>query len=169
MKIAIRILLVMFVFLFIFGIARSRAQFFVFGNPLEGKPAPDFTLSTLTQKAVTMSVYRSGQPAMIFFWATWCPHCREALDDLNARSVELEKQKIKIILVDVGEIKADVESYLNDHKVTLDVFFDEDSSISEKYSLVGVPTFYLINKEGIIKSVEHSFPEDYSTLLKSAN
>ena len=169
MKIVIRVLLVVFVFLFIFGVSRSRAQLFMFGNPLEGKPAPDFTLSTLTKKAVTMSTYRNGQPAIIFFWATWCPHCREALADLNTRSAELEKQGLKIVLVDVGEVKADVESYLKDHNVTSDVFFDEDSSVSQAYSLVGIPTFYLIDKEGIVKSVEHALPEDYSSLLKAAN
>lgn len=169
MKIFVRVLLVVFVIFFLFGITRSRAQFFVFGNPLEGKPAPEFTLPTLMNEAVTMSEYRNGQPALMFFWATWCPHCREALEDLNARAAEIETQGIKTILVDVGEARSGVESYLADHSITLDVFLDESSSVAQEYSLLGVPTFYLVNKEGIIKSVEHSLPENYTDILSSAN
>ena len=115
-----------------------------------------------------MSEYRQGQPAIIFFWATWCPHCREALDTLGARVPEIEKQAIKVIVVDVGEGKNDVESYLKAHDVKLEVFFDEDSSVSSDYSILGVPTFFLISSEGTIKSVQHTFPEDYQEILKSS-
>ena len=52
---------------------------------LIGKPAPDFTLDTLSAKQVNMTSYRSGKKAIIFFWATWCPHCRVQLKELNAR------------------------------------------------------------------------------------
>lgn len=169
MKIVIRVLVVVFVIFFLFGISRSRAQFFVFGNPLEGKPAPEFTLPTLMNEAVTMSEYRNGQPALMFFWATWCPHCREALEDLNTRAAEIKNQGIKIILVDVGEARNGVQSYLVDHSITLDVFLDESSSVAQEYSLLGVPTFYLINKQGIVRSVEHSLPEDYVEILSSEN
>lgn len=169
MKIVGRILLVVFIFLFIFGISRSRAQFFIFGNPLEGKAAPDFTLATLTKESVTMSEYREGQPAILFFWAIQCPHCREALDDLNVRAPEIQKQGFKIILVDVGESKFDVESYIKDHNVGLDVFLDEDSSVASDYSIIGVPTFFLVDKDGIVRSAEHTFPEEYQNLLKTSN
>lgn len=165
MKVVGRVVLIALVFLLFFGLARSRAQLFMFGNPLEGKQAPDFTLSTLSKASSPMSAYRANQPAIIFFWATWCPHCRTALEDLNSRAAAIQKEGIKIILVDVGEPKAQVEEYAAERKVTLDIFLDEDSSVSNSYSIVGVPTFFLINKEGIVKSVKHLLPEDYQKIL----
>ncbi|MCX5680735.1 MAG: redoxin domain-containing protein, partial [Candidatus Omnitrophica bacterium] len=107
-KIVGRVVLIVFIFLLIFGLSRSRAQLFTFGNSLEGKSAPEFILSTLTKKDIKLSELRNGQPAMIFFWATWCPSCRETLGALNVRAPEIEKQGLKIILVDVGESRADV-------------------------------------------------------------
>lgn len=169
MKIVGRVVLIAFIFLLIFGLSRSRAQLFIFGSSLEGKLAPDFTLSTLTKTDVKMSELRNSRPAMLFFWATWCPSCRETLDALNARAPEVEKQGLKIILVDVGEAKPDVERYIKDHNVTLDVFLDVDSSVASEYSIAGVPTFFLVDKEGIVKSVQHAFPEEYQDLLKTSN
>jgi len=165
MKVIGRVILIVLFFLLVFGLARSRAQLFIFGNPTEGKAAPDFTLSTLTKDAVTMSTYRGNQAAILFFWATWCPHCRTALEDLNTRATEIQNQGIKIILVDVGEPKAQVKEYADARKVTLDVFLDEDSAVSSDYSILGVPTFFLVNKEGIIKSATHLLSEDYQKIL----
>lgn len=166
MRIFGRVILIVIVLLFVVGLARGRAQLLLFGNPLEGKSAPDFTLSTLTQEAVTMSAYRANQPAIMFFWATWCPHCRTALQDLNARQAEIQQQGIKIILIDTGEEKTQVAGYMKQHDLSLDVFLDENSIVAESYSLVGVPTFILISRDGRVQSVKHVLPEDYQTLLK---
>jgi peroxiredoxin len=87
---------------------------------------------------------------------------------LGARAQEIEGQGVKIILVDVGEGKDQVQEYVDKRKVTLDILLDEDSSISSKYMVVGVPTFFLINKDGIVTSVEHSLSEDYLSLLTKA-
>lgn len=165
MKMIGRVVLIVLVLLLVFGLSRSKAQLFMFGNSQEGKPAADFTLSTLTQKAVTMSAYRGNAPAILFFWATWCPHCREALHDLNARASEIQAQGVKIVIVDVGEDRAQVKNYVDAHGITLEVFLDEDSLVAGDYMIVGVPTFLLINKDGIIKSVTHVLPQDYQTIL----
>jgi peroxiredoxin len=168
MKIMGRVILIAIVFLLVFGLSRSRAQLFMLGNPLEGKTAPNFLLPTLTKEAVNLSEYREGQAAILFFWATWCPHCRTALEDLNARAQEIQSQGIKIILVDVGEQKDQVKDYSEQRRITLDVFLDEDSSVASDYSVVGVPTFFLIDKEGVVKSIKHALPQDYQELLTQA-
>lgn len=165
MKIFGRVILIVIVLLFVVGLSRGRAQLLLFGNPLEGKKAPEFTLSTLTKDAVSLSSYRGDQSAIMFFWATWCPHCRTALEDLNTRQAEIQKQGIKIILMDTGEERAQVASYMKQHGISLDVFLDEDSTVAEQYSIVGVPTFILIGRDGAIRSVKHVLPGDYQTLL----
>lgn len=165
MKTLGRVVLIVIILLFVAGLARGRAQLFLFGNPLEGQKAPDFTLPTLTQKAVSLGTYQGAQPAIMFFWATWCPHCRTALQDLNMRQQEIQGQGVKIILVNTGEEKAKVASYMKQHGIGLDVFLDEDSSVAERYSIVGVPTFVLIARNGLIHSMKHVLPQDYRALL----
>jgi peroxiredoxin len=143
----------------------ASGQFMMMENPLVGKEAPDFKLSTLSGKEVNAKEYRNGQKAIVFFWATWCPHCRRELKDLSKEKAVLETKGIKVLVVDIGENANQVRSYVNKNKIQYDVFLDQDSLIAEKYGVVGVPTFYLINAQGRVQAVEHSLPSEYEKIL----
>ena len=151
-----------------FGITRASGGMFFFENPLLGKSAPDFTLATLTSDKVNLTKYREGQPTILFFWATWCPHCREQLVELkNGRLDEIEKKGIKMVFVDVGEDSKTVRHHMQRLGLQkFDVFIDEDSKVSEDYGLIGVPTFYFVDKNGVIQDVEHEVPDNFMELFK---
>ncbi len=48
------------------------------GGPRAGDVAPDFTLTTLDGKSVSLSDYR-GRPVVLNFWASYCHPCRERI------------------------------------------------------------------------------------------
>ena len=144
------------------------AQFFFTENILEKKKAPDFTLDTTRAKAVNLAKYRQNQKTILFFWATWCPHCREQLKELNKIKQDLVNKKIKLILIDLGESEKLVVKHLQKQKMDFEVFLDKDSSVSEKYNLVGVPTFIFINAQGVIQSIDHVLPNDYEKILSKS-
>jgi len=146
--------------LFVFNVSNLNAQRLFFGNPLEGKQAPDFTLPDLEGKNVNMTEYREGKNTILFFWATWCPHCRKAIDDLDKDSSSIENKDVKIMIIDVGESMELVRSYIKKRNIKLDIFVDEQSSLSQDYGLVGLPTFVYIDKKGIVKSVGHSLVDN---------
>jgi peroxiredoxin len=143
----------------------ARGQFFMMENPLVGKEAPDFSLMTLSGKKVNAKEYRNGQKAVVFFWATWCPHCRRELKTLSKEKAAIEAKGIKVLVVDIGETANQVRSYVNKNKIQYDVFLDQDSLVAEKYAVVGVPTFYLLNAQGHVVAVEHALPVDYESIL----
>jgi len=136
-------------------------------NPLIGQQAPDFTLETLSGKEINMTQYRDGQPAMIFFWATWCPHCRVQLRELSLQQEQIEGKGIKIILVDVGEGLPKVRSYMEANNISFDIFFDTNTELASEYQIVGVPTFFFIDKDGIIVSAENILTNQYEKILLS--
>ena len=135
------------------------------GNPLVGMPAPNFTLTTLNGQQVTMDELRNGQSAIIFFWATWCPHCRRELKQLDFQAKALSMEGIKIILVDVEESPEQVKRYLGDSGISLEVLMDQDGQVSEEYALFGLPTFFFVNQAGIVTGSEHALPENYQKLF----
>ncbi|HDY74901.1 MAG TPA: TlpA family protein disulfide reductase, partial [Candidatus Marinimicrobia bacterium] len=151
--------------LIVFSSQEAMGQFFSMGNPLIGKQAPDFTLETLRGKDVNMTEFRDGNSAIIFFWATWCPYCRKELDDFDKKIANMQKENIKLILVNVGEAPQKIRSFVDKNNINLDVFLDQDSSLSEKYGIVGIPTFFFVNESGVIKAVENALPEDYDDIL----
>jgi len=165
MKIFSRVVMFIILALLVFGLSKSRAQFFVFGSSLVGEPAPEFSLPTLTQNNVSLSEYRAGKPAILFFWATWCPHCRTALKNLNTESSSIKSKGIKLVIVDIGESKEQVASYAQRAGLNMEIFLDQNNTTSDDYQVVGVPTFVLVDKEGIVLSVEHSLPKNYAEAL----
>ncbi len=142
-----------------------RGEFPFLGNPLVGQAAADFTLKTLQGPLVNMTQFRDNKSAIIFFWATWCPHCRAALKELDKQSEQIEKSGIKLILVDVGESAKEVSAYVAKNHIDLTVFLDEDSSLGDPYAIIGVPTFVLVDQEGMVRSVEHALPDNYKDIL----
>ena len=149
-----------------FSTAAAQSSFldFLKGQSV-GKAAPDFTLDTLNAKNVNMTKFREGKPAILFFWATWCPHCRMALKDLNKTAQDIENKNIKILLIDIGEGIPEVQEYAKKNKLTLDVFLDKETSLQEPYGIIGVPTFVFISSDGKIKAVEHALPQNYEDIL----
>ncbi len=150
---------------FAITLTKASSQSFIFKNPLEGKKAPSFSLSTLDERSVDFSKYRENKKTVLFFWTTWCPHCRTALRDLNSRQDEIKQRNIALVTVNVGENRSNVESYRRKNNITMDIFLDEDSSVSEKYGVSGIPSFYYINEDGIIKATNHNLPENFETLF----
>lgn len=144
---------------------RSWGQFFFSEDPLQGKPAPDFTLKTTQGMKLSMSQYRNNQNALIFFWATWCPHCRTELKELSKKKTEFEQKGIKIIVVNLEEKEAKVKSFLNKNKINLNVFLDVTGGLTDTYSIIGVPTIVLVNKQGQVVLVEHSIPKNLDKIF----
>ena len=46
-----------------------------------GEKAPDFSLTGLDGKTYTLKDFK-GKTLVVDFWATWCPDCREEIDEL---------------------------------------------------------------------------------------
>lgn len=167
MKQGVKFMVVGFLLFFsLIGIVTtSRAQIFSLRSPLIGKTAPDFTLATMKGGQVNLKEHLQGERAIVFFWATWCPHCRDALKDLNRDAMKFNDLGIKIVLVDIGEDKETVLEYAKKNNLAFDILLDERSAVGEQYGVIGVPMFFFVNKEGVIKDAQHSLPKNFEEIL----
>lgn len=136
-------------------------------SPLIGKTALDAVLAK--SDGTTASILGSchGHKAILVFWATWCPHCYEDIGNINDRLASIEQKGIKVILVDIGETKESVQEYFIRRRMKLVSFVDVDSMLQGLYHLIGVPTLIFIDEKGIIRSVTHEFPADYTGYFSS--
>jgi peroxiredoxin len=135
-------------------------------SPLMGKKAPDFTLERLSGKSASLSELIKDKKAILFFFATWCPHCRSQLKEIAARKADFDKDGIVVALVDIGEPKNKVAEFLKTHGMDNDVFLDSQSFVSETYQVLGVPTLVFIGSDGRVRLVEYGLPDDYQQILK---
>ena len=129
------------------------------------KKAPEFNLPTLSGQKMSLTQARAGKSAIIFFWATWCPNCHEKMKELSKTTAEIKDKGIQVILVDIGEDAKMVNSYVKRYKVPYDVLLDEESKVAEDYRIIGIPTFFFVDRNGVIKAIEHSIPDNYEQIL----
>ena len=120
-------------------------------QPAVGHPAPDFTLSTVDGEQFTLSDL-NGTPVVLNFWATWCGPCREEMPELQS-AAERYEPGIRIIGVDQGESPAVVQEFLDELGVTFAVPMDEEMTIGDRYRIIGLPTTFFIDNEGIVRQV----------------
>ena len=132
---------------------------------LIGQAAVEFNLPMALGGEKSLTRAREGKKAVVLFWATWCPHCREEIARVNENAEAIGQKGIKILLVDLGETPGEVAAYLQHNKINLDSFVDADNSLQEPYQLVGVPTLVFIDEDGLIRGMTHGFPSNYEELF----
>jgi peroxiredoxin len=136
-----------------------QAQFYFQEDTLVGKVAPDFNLPTLKKESVSFTEFRGGKNAILFFWATWCPHCREKMVRLPSISKRLDNKHVELLLVNVGEPLERARQYLANMKVDKGTLLDSQSSVSYAYQAVGLPWFVLVDEKGMIQGADFDVPD----------
>ena len=118
--------------------------------------ATDFTLMDLEGKTVKLSDYK-GKVVFINFWATWCPPCKKEIPDLEAVNKKLLESGDSVILaVNITDGNRETESivreYVATNKMDMHVLLDKGGKVasSKEYNITGIPTTYIINKDGSI-------------------
>ena len=119
-------------------------------HPVKEKPiAANFTLTDLNEKVHKLSDYR-GKVVILNFWATWCPPCRFELPLMEKAYHILKKQDVIMLAINVGENADTIFDFTADYPVTFPLLLDQDSSVTKKYPVVGLPTSFIIDPAGRI-------------------
>jgi len=126
--------------------------------------ASDIILKDLNSQAVNLFSY-TGKPAILFFWTTWCPYCRKELNRLNEQYLELLKEGIVPLVVNVGESSSKVKRFFKGYQFKPRVILDQEWHLADKYDLIGVPTYVFLDKTGKVVAKTHNLPADYKSIL----
>ena len=126
--------------------------------------APDFSLETMAGKTVALKDLK-GKGVVLFFFTTWCPYCRQKLPLLAKQYQKYQSEGFELIVTDVGESKAKVSSFAGKENLPFDILLDVDMKASEAYGVLGVPTFILISKDGLVVYEGNEMPSNYQELL----
>jgi thiol-disulfide isomerase/thioredoxin len=116
-------------------------------RPLTGEP-PAFTLAGLDGERHTLEALR-GRVALLYFWATWCPHCsRELPASVEKLHRELQGQGLAIRAINIAEPPAQVAAWVAQRRVSTPVLLDTDGVVTRAYRVTGTPTVILLDRDG---------------------
>ncbi len=116
-----------------------------------GNLAPDFQLQDLDGNTVSLSELR-GSPVIINFWYTRCGWCVVEMPHLQAVYEEHSAKGLVLLAIDWGEPLSVVSQFKQDNNLTFTMLLDSDKAVSLKYDVIGYPTTYFIDKDGIIRA-----------------
>jgi thiol-disulfide isomerase/thioredoxin len=118
-----------------------------------GDLAPNFEFSAFDGRRLKLSDFR-GRPVFLNFWATWCGPCKAELPAMETRLQNHEASGLAIVAMNNGEDFVPAERFLRDLEVQLTAFgYDPESAVARRYELLGMPTSYFIDADGVITRV----------------
>jgi peroxiredoxin len=126
-------------------------------------PAADFTLPALGGEDVRLSEL-TGKVVLINFWATWCGPCRDEMPAMEQLWTRLKDQGFTILAIslDNKRSRSRVDKFIKKFKLTYPILLDPEESVSDRYRTVGLPTSYVVAKDGTIAGKVIG-PLDWST------
>ncbi len=140
----------------IFGVSAFSFGQFIPNAPFKSATmkAPDFTLKDLKGKTFRLTK-NAGTPILLFFGATWCPACRTEIPAIKNMYKTYTPKGLEIVYINIGESSKRVDRFAQTNSLPYRVLLDEKEQVADIYDIVGVPTFILIDKEGLIISITH--------------
>ena len=132
-----------------------------------GTPAPEFTLKEINGNYFSLSSLR-GKYVVLDFWGTWCWGCLESFPEMKKyyTTHHDEFEIVGIAFSDKSEAWRKV--VLERHTLPwINVFDDED--LHDKYHVTFAPTYFLIDKEGIIVDIEFEEATKRLNMLREKN
>ena len=114
-----------------------------------GQPAPDFTLSDLQGRSVSLSDFK-GQAVFLDFWASWCGPCIGAVPYLE--EIKQRTRDQKVIFLNISLDSADKwHQAVEEHGLTgIHVHAPGGwrAAVAQLYQIRSIPSYYLVGLDG---------------------
>jgi thiol-disulfide isomerase/thioredoxin len=132
-----------------------------------GELAPAFNLSALQNSSaaqIQLSDYK-GKVVYVDFWASWCGPCKRSFPVLNSLRSKYQSQGFEVIGVNLDDDVADAKAFLAKLPVSFPIALDNKGATAEQYAVKGMPSAYLIDKQGKVQYVIEGFSDNEAAQL----
>lgn len=132
------------------------------------EPAPDFTLPTFPDDATIKLSDFKGRVVYLDFWATWCPPCRKSFPWMDEMQAQYKDDGLTIIAVSVDKKREMIEQFIKKTEPSFIVAHDPTGEVANTYKLRGMPSTYLIDREGQLVMTHMGFRNKDKDKLEAA-
>ncbi len=115
----------------------------------KGEVAPAIQLMDQAGKAFSLEAFK-GQVVVVDFWASWCGPCRKSLPELDDLQARFASQGVKVVGISLDSDTGSVTAFLEKVPVRFTILHDPAGLTGVAYSVVAMPTTFLIDREGHI-------------------
>ncbi len=126
-------------------------EIFLTRNAVKGE-APDIIATTIQGNPFKLQSLQ-GRPAVIHFWATWCPICELEQGTIGALA---EDYPFISMAMQSGSAE-EVAAYLHQQGVDYPVVNDPDGLLARRYGVSGVPATFILDTGGRVRFVTRGY------------
>jgi peroxiredoxin len=116
--------------------------------PNSGAIAPALSCNDIAGEYVNLSQLKN-RVVVLYFWSSKC--CGDKLKQLEPLYLQQKFNGLSILAIEVGGSKETVSSFVMSSGLTFTNLTDEYESLSRSYRVVGFPTIFVIDKNGVIR------------------
>jgi len=98
-----------------------------------------------------------GDVIYLDFWASWCGPCRKSFPWMNEMQNKYQQQGFTIISINLDAEYDLAMAFLKEHPASFSVVYDPKGITAREYKVKGMPTSYLISRDGQIKKAHTGF------------
>ena len=129
-----------------------------------GKKIPLFSIKGTDGSEFKLEEHK-GKVVVLYFWATWCPYCRDEMPHLESEIWQKYGSSSDFAMIGIAwkQTEDDIANYLKTRSLTFPMAADRKGDVFSLFANRGVPRCYLIGRKGnILRQDVGFYPEKFA-------
>ena len=127
---------------------------------------PDFKLPTATGE-IEASMLK-GKVVYVDFWASWCKPCKKSFPWLNKLQSKYKAQGLEVIAINLDKDRIKADEFLKKIPANFKVAFDPEGDTAISFKVQGMPSSYLVDRNGFMRAKRIGFREKDEQNIENA-
>ena len=116
----------------------------------QGDVAPSFKAADFDGQTVEFPAVAEGKPAVVVFWATWCPYCKAFMPYLKQIQADYAAEGVKVVVINAKEDgRGDPRAYVSGLGFSPIAVANGDA-IAQAYDVKYIPGLLIVDGKGMV-------------------
>lgn len=125
-----------------------------------GSLSPSFSLPNLDGKTIKLDRYLGKKIIVLSFFASWSKSCQQEILFLQDLHKKYRWKGVKVIGVSFDRKLKKLQSFINENNIRFEILHDKKLKTLKDFRILIIPTLFVIDKEGNIKSIYVDFDKN---------
>ncbi|WP_417597675.1 TlpA family protein disulfide reductase [Oceanospirillum sp.] len=122
-------------------------------------PMSQVSLPDVNGGVASLSDFK-GKVVLVDFWASWCGPCRQSFPWMNQLQDTYRAEGLEVVAINLDQEAELAKAFLQDVPAQFTVLLDTDAQLPDEYGVMGMPSSYLIDRNGKIRAQHIGFHSD---------
>jgi len=129
--------------------------------------APDFKLTTMENQKIS-NVSLRGKVALLDFWGTWCPPCRESVPAIKNVKKKFAGKGFELVGISSDDDEDVWRAFVESKQMDWHEYIDLSGDVLQAFNIDSFPTYIVLDKDGVIRFRQSGYGDATESELEDA-